>query len=111
MTVANATQFLPLGGGQTEPHTALIMLIQHMALVLGSVAARASVQSDLRGPQHEAMEDSRCCRPPPIPSLTTHTHTHTPALLVPKAYTYTLLSCDPGQATENKTLAIQGIAQ
>lgn len=81
MAVANSTQFLPLGGGQTESHTPLVMLIQHMTLVLGSVAARASVQSDLRGPQHEAMEDSRCCRPPPIPSLTTHIHTQTHMLL------------------------------
>lgn len=75
MTVANSTHFLPLEGGQTESHIPLVMLIQHMALVLGSMAARASVQSDLWGPQHEAMEDSRCCRPPPIPSLTTHRHT------------------------------------
>lgn len=81
MTVANGMQYLPLGGGQTEPHTSLKMLIQHMALVLGSVAAQAFVQMDLRGPRHEAMEDSRCCRPPPILSLTTQMHTHMHVLL------------------------------
>lgn len=80
MTVANATQFLPLGGGLTEPHTPVVMLIQHMALVVGSVAARASIQSDLRGPNMKPWKTADVAKPPPISSITTHTHIHNPAL-------------------------------